>query len=127
LKVRGWHDEVALDIPVGLTFSLDPRRFDVIMANLVGNALRHGAPPVVVTARRGPDGLRVTVRDHGDGIPADALPHVFDRFYKAEAGRARSEGSGLGLAIAKANAELHQGTLGVRNADPGALFTLRIP
>jgi len=52
---------------------------------------------------------------------------VFDRFYKAEAGRSRSEGSGLGLAIAKANAELHNGTLAVRNADPGALFTLFIP
>jgi len=68
----------------------------------------------------------VTVRDHGDGIPEEALPHVFDRFYKAEAGRTR-EGSGLGLAIAKANAELHGGTLGVENADPGALFTLWIP
>ncbi|HEY9525102.1 MAG TPA: ATP-binding protein [Thermopolyspora sp.] len=127
LEVRGWTDRVKLNVPYGLTFSLDGRRFDVIMANLIGNALKHGAPPVIITARPLPDGLRVSVRDHGDGIPADALPHVFDRFFKAEAGRSRSEGSGLGLAIAKANAELHQGTLTVAECRPGALFTLWIP
>ncbi|MEV5411551.1 ATP-binding protein [Thermopolyspora sp. NPDC052614] len=127
LRARGWSDQVKLNVPFGLAFSLDPRRFDVIMANLVGNALRHGAPPVIINARQRSDGLEVTVRDHGDGIPAEALPHVFDRFYKAEAGRSRSEGSGLGLAIAKANAELHHGTLTVRNANPGARFTLWIP
>jgi two-component system sensor histidine kinase MtrB len=127
LEVRGWADRVKLIVPFGLAFSLDARRFDVIIANLVGNALRHGAPPVIVKARRQPDGLRVTVRDHGEGISEEALPHVFDRFFKAEAGRSRSEGSGLGLAIAKANAELHQGTLTVELRHPGAVFTLWIP
>jgi two-component system sensor histidine kinase MtrB len=188
LAVRGWTHEVKLTVPAGLAFSLDPRRFDVIVANLVGNALHHGSPPVLVNARlrrlepdaQGPDiitadgrapeaatptandgrgleisglgisgvggvgvsgvgisgieagrrritGLEVAVRDHGEGIPERALPHVFDRFFKAGPGRARSVGSGLGLAIAKANAELHNGSISVKRCDPGTLFTLWIP
>ncbi len=127
LEVRGWTHQVKLTVPAGLSYSLDPRRFDVIVANLVGNALHHGAQPVLVSARLLPSGLEVAVRDHGEGIPERALPHVFDRFFKAGAGRARSVGSGLGLAIAKANAELHGGTITVRRRDPGTLFTLWIP
>ncbi|MCT9931649.1 HAMP domain-containing histidine kinase [Planotetraspora sp. A-T 1434] len=127
LEVRGWADQVKLIVPVGLAFFLDPRRFDVIVANLVGNALHHGSLPVVVTVRLARGGLEVTVRDHGPGIPEQALPHVFDRFFKAGPGRARSVGSGLGLAIAKANAELHQGAITVRRCEPGTLFTLWIP
>ncbi|MEO3814027.1 ATP-binding protein [Sphaerisporangium sp. B11E5] len=127
LEIRGWTGRVRLDVPRDLAFSVDPRRFDVIVANLTGNALTHGAPPVTVSARTTAAGLEVRVRDRGKGIPRQSLPHVFERFYKVEAGRARSEGSGLGLAIAKANAELHGGTIEVRLVDPGTLFTIRIP
>ncbi|WP_433498002.1 sensor histidine kinase [Sphaerimonospora sp. CA-214678] len=127
LEVRGWTDRVELSVPADLTFSLDVRRFDVIVANLAGNALRHGATPVLVSARPVPGALEVTVRDHGAGIPEEALPHVFDRFFKAGAARSRSDGSGLGLAIAKANAELHGGTISVTRCDPGTRFTIWIP
>ncbi|GAA4565783.1 sensor histidine kinase [Planotetraspora kaengkrachanensis] len=127
LEMRGWADQVKLTMPVGLMFSLDPRRFDVIVANLVGNALQHGSPPVLVRARVDRQGLEVTVRDHGRGISEEALPHVFDRFFKAGSDRARSVGSGLGLAIAKANAELHNGTITAERCEPGTLFRLRIP
>ncbi|GAA0407494.1 two-component sensor histidine kinase [Acrocarpospora corrugata] len=127
LEVRGWSDQVKLTVPPGLIYSLDPRRFDVIMANLAGNALSHGAPPVLVSARVLPSGLEVMVRDHGEGIPRQALPHVFDRFFKAGVTRTRSEGSGLGLSIAKANAELHRGTITVKLCDPGTQFTLWVP
>jgi two-component system sensor histidine kinase MtrB len=127
LQVRGWADQVKLTVPVGLTFSLDARRFDVIVANLVGNALRHGAPPVLVNAHLSQGVLEVTVRDHGAGIPERALPHVFDRFFKAGAYRGGSDGSGLGLAIAKANTELHGGTVTAQRCDPGTLFVVRIP
>lgn len=66
--------------------------------------------------------------DHGPGIPEDALPHIFDRFYKADTARSRSEGSGLGLAIAWENARLHGGTIEAANAPSGgAVFTLRLP
>ncbi|MFI0422347.1 sensor histidine kinase [Spongiactinospora sp. 9N601] len=127
LEVRGWADQVRVNVSEGLAFTLDPRRFDVVVANLVGNALRHGAPPVLLSARGTPNGLEVKVRDHGKGISAEDLPHVFDRFFKAEAGRARSEGSGLGLSIARANAQLHGGTISVRRQDPGTLFTVWLP
>ncbi|MFI7444356.1 sensor histidine kinase [Nonomuraea indica] len=127
LEVRGWSGEVRVSAPKGLAANLDPRRFDVIVANLVGNALKHGGPPVQVSARGTENGLEVKVRDHGKGIPPEALPHVFDRFYKAGAGRARSQGSGLGLAIARANVHLHGGTVSVRAQDPGTLFTVWLP
>src|SRR5262249_60787049 len=105
---------VPADVPAGLIARLDRRRFDVIIANLVGNALRHGGPPVTVTARAEPHGqgggrLVLEVRDHGPGLPAAAIPHLFDRFFKADTARARSEGSGLGLAIAWENAQLPGG------------------
>ncbi|GAA1015437.1 two-component sensor histidine kinase [Acrocarpospora pleiomorpha] len=127
LEMRGWSDQVKLTVPPGLIYSLDPRRFDVIVANLAGNALSHGAPPVLISARVLPSGLEVMVRDHGEGIPRQALPHVFDRFFKAGVTRTRSNGSGLGLSIAKANAELHRGTITVKPAEPGTQFTLWVP
>ncbi|GII96089.1 sensor histidine kinase [Sinosporangium siamense] len=128
LHTRGWSDTVHTDLPPGVTARLDPRRVDVILANLVGNALRHGEPPVSVVLSSGPNRITVEVRDHGPGVKEEVLPHVFDRFYKASAARARSEGSGLGLAIARENARLHQGDLTVTNApDGGAVFTLCLP
>jgi two-component system sensor histidine kinase MtrB len=132
LRARGW-TIVRADVPAGLTVRLDPRRFDVIVANLVGNALRHGAPPVSVTASIQPDGqdagrLAVEVRDYGHGLPPTAIPHIFDRFYKADTARARSEGSGLGLAIAAENARLHGGHIDAGNhSGGGAIFTLDLP
>jgi two-component system sensor histidine kinase MtrB len=70
----------------------------------------------------------VDVRDHGDGLPRAAIPHLFDRFYKADTARARSEGSGLGLAIAWENARLHGGYIDAGNhCDGGAIFTVSLP
>jgi two-component system, OmpR family, sensor histidine kinase MtrB len=126
VTTRGWADRVVVEMPTGLRVRLDPRRFDIIIANLVGNALLHGAPPVRITAR---PGLEVRVIDQGQGIPDDLLPHVFDRFFKADPSRSAGQGgSGLGLAIAQANAELHGGHIEVANAPGGgAVFTVRIP
>jgi two-component system sensor histidine kinase MtrB len=132
LRARSWTD-VSADVPAGLTVRLDRRRFDVIVANLVGNALRYGALPVTVTAGLQPDGqganrLTVDVRDHGDGLPPAAIPHLFERFYKADTARARSAGSGLGLAIAWENARLHGGHIDAGNhSGGGAIFTASLP
>ncbi|MFB7906088.1 ATP-binding protein [Kitasatospora sp. NPDC056076] len=128
LDLRGWGEQVDLDLPAALPVRLDPRRFDVVVANLVGNALRHGRPPVRLALRGSEEELVLTVTDHGPGIPPTELPHLFDRFYKADKSRARSEGSGLGLAIAQENARLHGGLIEAANVpDGGAVFTLVLP
>ena len=131
VTVRGWGEQVVVEVPSGLRVRLDPRRFDVILANLVGNALLHGAPPVRVVGRVRADAeLEVRVTDQGKGIPEEVLPQVFDRFFKADPSRsaARGRGSGLGLAIAQANAALHGGSVEAANAPGGgAAFTVRIP
>ncbi|MDI3385565.1 HAMP domain-containing sensor histidine kinase [Streptomyces sp. B-S-A8] len=128
IDARAWLDAVDLDAERGITARLDPRRLDVILANLIGNALKHGGSPVRVSVREEGEDLLISVRDHGPGIPEEVLPHVFDRFYKASASRPRSEGSGLGLSIALENAHIHGGEITAANSPAGgAVFTLRLP
>ncbi|MFE5714170.1 ATP-binding protein [Streptomyces sp. NPDC056501] len=133
IDARAWLDAVDLDAERGIAAPLDPRRLDVILANLIGNALKHGGSPVRVSVRTEEDELVIAVRDHGPGIPEDVLPHVFDRFYKASASRPRSDGSGLGLSIAMENALIHGGSITAANSVgedgtvDGAVFVLRLP
>jgi two-component system sensor histidine kinase MtrB len=96
---------------------------------MVGNAIKHGGegPVELSIGVLGPN-LILQVRDHGPGIPPDALEHIFERFYKADKARVRSEGSGLGLSIAYENAHIHGGELtGANHPGGGAVFTLRLP
>jgi two-component system sensor histidine kinase MtrB len=128
IDARAWLDAVELDAERGNLVRLDPRRLDVILANLIGNALKHGGSPVRVSVTTEGTELVIAVQDHGPGIPEDVLPHVFDRFYKASASRPRSEGSGLGLSIALENAHIHGGEITAANSpEGGAVFTLRLP
>lgn len=131
LAARGWTARLDTDLPHGIMAEVDRRRLDVIVANLVGNALRHGAAPVTVAATevvQGVPGVAVTVADRGPGLRPEVAPHVFDRFYKADSARSRSEGSGLGLAIALENARLHGGVIEARNREGGgAEFRLIVP
>ncbi|MFJ6823172.1 ATP-binding protein [Streptomyces niveus] len=128
IDARAWLDAVELDAARGMMARLDPRRLDVILANLIGNALKHGGSPVRVSVRSVGGELVVEVRDNGPGIPEAVLPHVFDRFYKASASRPRSEGSGLGLSIAMENAHIHGGDITAANLpEGGAVFVLRLP
>ncbi|MFH8616061.1 ATP-binding protein [Streptomyces sp. NPDC017979] len=130
LSLRGWTGQVDVELPDGVVAAVDRRRIDVVVANLVGNALRHGAEPVTLTlaADRAAGRIAVEVADRGPGLPPEVLAHVFDRFYKADSARTRSEGSGLGTAIALENARLHGGTVEAANGpDGGAVFTLHLP
>lgn len=135
LASRGWLDQVDTDLPAAGTVRglVDPRRLDIIVANLTGNALQHGARPVVLglAQRTGDDGrgwVVIVVEDSGPGIPDAAMPHIFDRFYKANTARSRSGNSGLGLAITAENVRLHGGTLrAANNAHGGATFTVELP
>lgn len=127
----------------------DPVRLRQAVSNLVTNALRHTQPGGRVTLRsyvtgpgQGPEGggsggggdeggreVVLEVSDTGAGIPADDVPHVFDRFWRAEKSRNRSTGgSGLGLAIVLKLAEAHGGTASVVSTEgQGSVFTLRLP
>jgi two-component system sensor histidine kinase MprB len=103
----------------------NPERLIRAINNLLDNAARHAGNggPVEVTV----DMTGVTVRDHGEGIIAEDLPHVFDRFYRGANSRSR-QGSGLGLAIVRQVAEQHGGSVTAANHEGGgAVFTLRLP
>jgi two-component system, OmpR family, sensor kinase len=125
-----------LAAPAPVMVSGDSDHLRQAIANLMTNALRHtpAGSPVDITARVASDGMaEVVVRDHGPGLDDDALAHVFDRFWQADASRADA-GAGLGLAIVAAIAAEHDGTVSATNAptatDPttsGAVFTLRLP
>jgi signal transduction histidine kinase len=111
----------------------DPERTAQILAALLDNALRFTPPGVgVEVSARAQDGRAcATVTDTGPGIAPEHLPRVFDRFYRVEASRTRSEaggGTGLGLSIARELARAQGGELTAANApDGGARFTLSLP
>jgi two-component system sensor histidine kinase MprB len=93
--------------------------------NLLDNAAKHSPPDGVVEVTVDAAGIRV--RDHGHGIAAEDLPHVFDRFYRGANSRG-TQGSGLGLAIVRQVASQHGGSVTADNApDGGAIFTLHLP
>jgi two-component system sensor histidine kinase BaeS len=106
----------------------DPDRLEQALQNLAANALRHtpDAGQITLTSSPIPDGIRLTVHDTGPGIPAEHLPLIFERFYKADAARKAAGGSGLGLSIVKAIVERHGGTITARN-DGGAVFDIVLP
>ncbi len=118
--------EAAVTASGDVTVVADPRRVHTVVANLLSNAVRHGAAPVTVTIDGTGDDVVVRVADAGPGVPEDLLPLLFDRFTRGDHARQATEGSGLGLAIARENVLAHGGSLTVHN-DGGAVFTVRLP
>lgn len=112
-----------------ITMSADPERLQQIVWNLVANAVkftpRGGSVTIAVESRH--DTVEVVVSDTGEGIGADALPYIFDRFRQGQAGTTRAHaGLGLGLSIARHFAELHGGTIDAFSAGPGQGSTFRV-
>ncbi|HTJ68538.1 MAG TPA: HAMP domain-containing sensor histidine kinase [Actinospica sp.] len=122
-----------LDVRPGIRVSGEPDQLEQLLANLTGNVRMHTPPdtPMEVTLRAEGAAALLTVRDHGPGIPAEALPQVFDRFFRVDKGRSRAAGgSGLGLAIVAATVAAHQGTVGIaapEDGGPGVEITVRLP
>ncbi|MEU7872202.1 HAMP domain-containing sensor histidine kinase [Dactylosporangium sp. NPDC049140] len=120
-------------IAAGLpTVDADPQRLGQVLGNLLDNALRHTPPggAVTVTADRHDGCIRIQVTDTGDGIAAEHLPHLFERFYRADAARNRGHGgSGIGLAIVRAIVVDHGGRVAAASDGPGrgATFTITLP
>ncbi len=110
----------------------DEQRLAQVLANLLDNALRHtpSGGEVALAARVDRGEVVVEVRDDGEGIPVEQLPHVFERFYRGDTARDRKDrGSGIGLTISRAIVEAHGGSLTARSAGPGlgATFEVRLP
>jgi two-component system sensor histidine kinase BaeS len=107
----------------------DGRRLEQALQNLASNALRHtpAGGHITLSAEQQQTVTRLRVSDTGSGIPADHLPHIFDRFYKADPSRSAA-GSGLGLSIVKAIVERHGGTVSVKSeSGSGTTFEITLP
>jgi two-component system sensor histidine kinase BaeS len=143
-RAAGISIKLSVDAPNGLVVEADPDRLRQVIGALVDNALRHtpagGSVRVsavgstagsVIAGRPGPTRpvVRLTVEDTGPGIPAESLPHIFERFYQADSSRSRGTGtSGLGLSIVRALAEAHGWRAGAENCtEGGARLWLELP
>lgn len=118
----------------GGSLNADATLFRMALTNLLSNAIRHSPDGTTITVRavESPDGLTVSVEDEGEGIDAEHLPRLFDRFYRAESSRTSHAGhsghSGLGLALVKTIMDLHGGSVSVESAPgSGSCFRLHFP
>lgn len=116
------------DVPIVIG---DVNRLHQVLGNLVTNALRHAGEDAEVKLRldKHDDNVIVDVEDNGQGIPAEDVPHLFERFYRPDVSRSRaSGGSGLGLSIVKGLVEVHGGTVSVDSEEgKGTRFRIQLP
>ena len=116
--------------PAAVSMDGDSELLRRAIENVMRNAIRYAPPAskVEIGVENGGERARVRVRDYGPGVPADALPKLFDPFYRVDSDRSRFRGGvGLGLSIARRAIELHRGTLRASNASPGLLVEIDLP
>jgi signal transduction histidine kinase len=127
LGERAWR----VDVDEGLVVIGDERALEQVLLNLFRNAVKHTRPGdlIEISAARSGELARVVVRDHGEGIDEQLLPHIFDRFVRADGARGRETGgTGLGLAICREIVGRHGGTISAGNTPSGgATFTVDLP
>src|SRR5262249_12182340 len=138
-RVVARHERASQNANVRIESSIEPGaeivigdrdRLEQALQTLAANAIRY-APPgsaITLTSRPRDGGLSIAVADEGPGIPSEHQPHIFDRFYKADASREGvSGGSGLGLSIVKAIVERHGGMIGLKSEPGHTVFEMVLP
>jgi two-component system sensor histidine kinase CpxA len=113
-----------------VTVEGDPELLRRAVENVIRNAIRYAPPQsaVEVSLARNNGKAVVDIRDHGPGVPDEALPRLFDAFYRVESDRNRTSGGiGLGLSIARRAIELHKGSIRAQNARPGLEVIMELP
>jgi two-component system, OmpR family, sensor histidine kinase KdpD len=115
--------EVALAIPNDLVISVDPVLFEQAVINMIDNALKHGAPPIEVSASQRVDHVELAIRDHGPGLGGVEPERLFERFVRESS----APGAGIGLTVVRAIVEAHGGTVSAGGDREGALFRIELP
>ncbi|GIF43724.1 sensor histidine kinase [Actinoplanes xinjiangensis] len=120
---------ITVTAPDQVTAFADPVHLQLLLGNLLGNATKYGAPPVQVMITPDRDRTLVRVADSGEGVPAAFIPHLFERFTRAETGVATTKsGTGLGLYLVARLADASGATIGYQPNEPhGAVFILSLP
>lgn len=121
--------QIRVDVPANLTVMADQSLFSQLMLNLTENAVKYGKPDghITLSAEERPGEILLRVADDGIGISAEHLPHVFERFFRADAARDRS-GTGLGLSIAQWIVQAHHGSITVESVvGQGTVFSIHWP
>jgi signal transduction histidine kinase len=124
--------EMVVDAPSEtVNVLVDPQRLEQILRNVLHNAVRHTAPGgiVAVEVKEEPEAVNILIKDTGEGISPENLPHIWERFYQTESSLTRQDGgAGLGLALVKEWIEEMGGTVSVESAvNEGSCFTLHLP
>lgn len=130
LEAQAKNCSIDLKVPRAVKILGDEELIRRAIENVLRNAIRHAPPQtsVGVNLEISETLARITIRDFGPGVPEDALPRIFDAFYRVDSDRNRGSGGvGLGLAIARRAVELHKGNLVARNANPGLSVVIEFP
>ena len=121
------HSVITVTVPDGLSMGGDPERLEQALGNLIDNAIRYGSPPVTLRGRAANEGVELHVLDRGPGFPEGFEAQAFERFTRADRGRA-GRGAGLGLSIVRTIARAHGGdAYAASRAESGADVWIVIP